>query len=193
APDPRQIAPRRNIPASLAEIVKKALAKKPGQRFSDAHEFADALSNALADLDDAPERMSVAVGAAPSLMSGESIECEACGYEVPRARYCCECAAPLPQDRSVQFPLPFVGRAEELSWLQSRRPQAAQISGVRLVGEAGVGKSRLLEEFSRMMSAQGDQVISVGPDPYDSKIAYYCLGQAILGLTRFTQDDLETR
>lgn len=193
APDPRQIAPRRNIPASLAEIVKKALAKKPGQRFADAHEFADALSNALADLDDAPERMSVAVGAAPSLMSGESIECEACGYEVPRARYCCECAAPLPQDRSVQFPLPFVGRAEELSWLQSRRPQAAQISGVRLVGEAGVGKSRLLEEFSRMMSAQGDQVISVGPDPYDSKIAYYCLGQAILGLTRFTQDDLETR
>ena len=193
APDPRQIAPRRNIPASLAEIVKQALGKKPGQRFADAHEFSEALSNALLDLDDSPERRNVSVGAAPSLVSGESIECEACGYEVPRARFCCECAAPLPQDRTVQFPVPFVGRSEELSWLQSRRPHAAQISGVRLVGEPGIGKSRLLDEFAKSLSAQGDQVISVAPDSYDAKIAYYSVAVAILGLTRLSRENLENQ
>ncbi len=193
APDPRQIAPRRNIPSSLAEVVKRALAKKAGQRFSDAHEFSEALSDALSDLDDAPERLSVTVGAAPSLVIGESIECEACGYDVPRARYCCECAAPLPQDRSVQFPVPFVGRSEELSWLQSRRPHAAQISGVRLVGEPGIGKSRLLEEFANNLSAQGDQVIRVAPDQYDARIAYHSVSQAVLALTKLSQDDLEAK
>lgn len=192
APDPRQTAPRRNIPASLAEVVKRALTKKPGQRYADAHEFSDALSQALHDLEDAPERASTAIGAAPSLILGESIECEACGFDVPRARYCCECAAPLPQDRSIQFPIPFVGRSEELSWLQARRPHAAQISGVRLVGEPGVGKTRLLEEFAQNISAQGDQVILVAPDPHDARVGYFSVAQAILGLTRLSRDDLES-
>ncbi len=191
-PDPRQIAPRRNIPPALAEVAKKALTKKAAQRYADANEFSDALTQAMSELADAPERVSPAVGAAPSLVLGESIECEACGFDVPRARYCCECAAPLPQDRAVQFPIPFVGRSEELSWLQARRPHAAQISGVRLVGEPGVGKTRLLDEFAHSVNVQGDQVILVTPDPYDAKIGYFSVAQAVLGLTRLSRDDLES-
>jgi serine/threonine-protein kinase len=191
APDPRQIAPRRNIPAAMADVVKKALAKAAGDRFADAHEFIDALDGALSDIDPRSLDRSGAVGAAPSLILGESLECEACGYNVPRARYCCECAAPLPQDRSAQFPAPFTGRSEELAWLESRRPNSAQVVAARLVGESGTGKSRLLEEFSQSVSAQGDQIILIAADPYGARVAHHAVAEAIRVLARLTPEAIE--
>lgn len=193
APDPRQIAPRRNIPAAIAEVVKKALAKSPNDRFGDAHEFIDALDRALSDVQPQNGERSLAVGAAPSLSMGESVECEACGYHVPRARFCCECAAPLPQDRSAQFPAPFTGRSEELAWLESRRPTTAQLVGARLVGEAGSGKSRLLEEFSQSVSAQGDQIILVEADPWGARVSHYAVAEAIRNLARLTPEVIEAQ
>ncbi len=191
APDPRQAAPRRNIPASLAEVVKKALAKSPGDRYADAGEFSDALEDALSIVRKESSGQTVAVGAAPSLIAGETVDCEACGFEVPRARFCCECAAPLPQDRSAQFPPPFIGRAEELSWLESRRPTAPEVRGARVAGEPGIGKSRLLEEFSQSVSAQGDQIILVEPDPYGARVAHFAAASAIRGLTRLSPEAIE--
>jgi serine/threonine-protein kinase len=193
APDPRQTAPRRNIPAAIAEVVKKALAKKPGDRYADAHVFSDALEDALEDVGHTTDKRDTSTGAAPSLIAGETLECEACSYQVPRARFCCECAAPLPQDRSAQFPAPFTGRAEELSWLESRRPAGAEVAGARLVGEAGSGKSRLLEEFSQSVSAQGDQVILVEPDPHGARVAHFAVGEAIRILARLTPEQIETQ
>ncbi len=191
APDPRQTAPRRNIPASLADVVKKALSKKPADRFADAHEFSEALKSALSTSQEKALPIISNEGIAPSLLSGEVLECEACGYQVPSARYCCECAAPLPQDRSAQFPAPFTGRSEELSWLESRRPNAAQIAGARLVGEHGAGKSRLLEEFAQVVSAQGDQVILVEADPYNAKVRHHAVGEAVRTLARLTSESIE--
>ncbi len=192
APDPRQVAPRRNISPAIAEVVKRALAKSPGDRFSDAHEFAEALEEALSDAHESPRSLGMAASAvAPSLVSGETVECEACGFDVPRARFCCECAAPLPQDRSLLFPAPFLGRAEELSWLESRRPNVAQVAGVRIVAEPGAGKSRLLDEFSQTMSAQGDQIILVNPDPHGAKIANHAVSEAIVSLARLTRDMID--
>lgn len=191
APDPRQIAPKRNIPVGLAEVVKRALAKKPSERFADAHEFSMALDGARLEASESSERGATLVGAAPSLIVGESVECEACGYEVPRARFCCECAAPLAQDRSTQFPVPFLGRSDELSWLEARRPTGSELHGVRLVGEAGSGKTRLLDEFAQNISAQGDQILTVSPDPYCARVAYWGVSQAILGLARLKRDALE--
>src|SRR5690606_17745237 len=130
-------------------------------------------------------------GVAPSLLNGEVLECEACGYQVPSARFCCECAAPLPQDRSAQFPAPFTGRSEELSWLESRRPNAAQIAGARLAGEHGSGKSRLLEEFAQIVSAQGDQVILVEADPYNARVRHHAVGEAVRILARLTSEMIE--
>lgn len=193
APDPRQVAPRRDIPASLAEVVKKALTKNPAERFQDAHEFSVALQDALRS-SDAPLQASItAESFAPSLVTGETTECEACGYQVPLARYCCECAAPLPQERSAQFPVPFVGRSEELSWLASRRPTGSDVSGARLVGDPGSGKTRLLEEFSQMVSAQGDQVITVGPDPYGALVAFHAVSEVIKTLARLDDETIEER
>lgn len=193
APDPRQIAPRRNIPKVIADVVKRALAKKPGDRYADAHEFSDALESALDELEGRSGPREATTGAAPSLISGETLECEACGYQVPRARFCCECAAPLPQDRSAQFPAPFTGRSEELAWLESRRPTTAEVAGARIVGEAGSGKSRLLEEFSQSVSAQGDQIIFVEPDPYGAKVSHYAVAEAIRILGRLTPEQIDTQ
>ena len=46
-PDPRQVAPERNIPEPLVDVVLKALAKDAKKRYQDAAEFADALKSAL--------------------------------------------------------------------------------------------------------------------------------------------------
>ena len=191
APDPRQAAPRREISDTIAEVVKKALAKLPDDRYPDAHHFSDALEAALSKEHSAPSIQLTSTGSAPSLVSGEVLECEACGYSVPRARFCCECAAPLPQDRSAQFPPPFTGRAEEISWLESRRPTSAQVSGARIVGDPGTGKTRLLEEFSQSVSAQGDQVVFVETDPSGTRVAYHAVGSAIRILARLNQDMIE--
>ncbi len=46
-PDPRQVAPERNIPEPLVDVVLKALAKDAKKRYQDAAEFSDALKSAL--------------------------------------------------------------------------------------------------------------------------------------------------
>lgn len=191
APDPRQVAPRRDIPAAIAEVVKRSLAKLPADRFEDAQEFSEALRSAvIADpLDgrsgDGSDRL------APSLSPGEMIDCEACGYSVPLARYCCECAAPLPQARSNSYPLAFIGRREELAFLAARKPLAATVQGARLSGEPGAGKTRLLEEFARIATEQGDRVVGVTPDPYGAKVAYAALATLIRGLLRLPQEGVD--
>lgn len=52
---------------------------------------------------------------------------------------------------------PFVGRAEELADLEAglARAEEGQAQVIGVVGEAGVGKSRLCEEFARACVARG--------------------------------------
>ncbi len=182
APDPRQVSPKREIPAAMAEVVKKALAKSPNQRFRDAHEFTEALQEALGSLREA--RPVVNESLAPSFVAGETTACEACGYRVPTARFCCECAAPLPSERSTNIPVPFIARDEDLSWLESRRPRSSELAAARVVGEPGMGKTRLLEEFAERMSGAGDNVVLVGPDSYAAGVTGHTLSEAIRKLAR---------
>jgi serine/threonine-protein kinase len=192
APDPRQIAPRRDISAALAEVVKRALSKQAGERYQDAHEFSQALGHALETVHESHEPKPASEALAPSLVVGETTVCEACSYRVPVARYCCECSAPLPQEQSLaQFPPPFVGRREDLTFLMSRRPTGPNVLCARLVGEPGAGKSRLLEEFAQTMSAQGDHIITVEPDSYGARVAYASLLSAIKSLARLTPAAIE--
>jgi DNA-binding NtrC family response regulator/tetratricopeptide (TPR) repeat protein len=53
--------------------------------------------------------------------------------------------------------VPFVGRSQELDVLQNRLASAVAGQGqlVSIVGDAGIGKSRLLYEFSRRVATQG--------------------------------------
>jgi class 3 adenylate cyclase/tetratricopeptide (TPR) repeat protein len=58
--------------------------------------------------------------------------------------------------RGTQHQSPFVGRERELALLHARLAQVVQGQGqvVGILGEAGIGKSRLLEEFRRGLTGQ---------------------------------------
>lgn len=69
---------------------------------------------------------------------------------------------------------PFIGRESELFWLRERlrRAVAGQGTAVRVVGEAGVGKSRLIDELIAEARRLGMQVISAANFSYTANIPY---------------------
>ena len=68
----------------------------------------------------------------------------------------------------------FVGRGQELEVLQSRLASAVSGQGqlVSIVGDAGIGKSRLLYEFSRRVATQGIGYLEGRCVSYGSAIPY---------------------
>lgn len=194
-PDPRQVAPERDIPDALVDVLNRSMAKEAAKRFQDAAEFADALQAALLSTESVPSegRMSAvpgSLGPAGFALSAP-LDCPSCGATVPHAKFCLECGARLPaKDRAEapapppQLPLPLLARDEDLAWLEDRRQQIADaVCGARVVGEAGSGKTRLLREFALRARLDGDLVVVVGPDPYWCEAAFSTLREAIRGLT----------
>ncbi|HEV8712275.1 MAG TPA: adenylate/guanylate cyclase domain-containing protein [Candidatus Binatia bacterium] len=76
--------------------------------------------------------------------------------------------------RATQGLSPFVGRARELAQLQEILAFAGTGRGqvVSLVGEAGIGKSRLLEELKPVLRARGYLLIEGAAFPYGKTRAY---------------------
>jgi hypothetical protein len=76
--------------------------------------------------------------------------------------------------RASQGFTPFVGRTQELGQLRQILSFVSAGRGqvVLLVGEAGVGKSRLLEEFKPTLRAQGYLLIEGAAFPYGKTRAY---------------------
>ncbi len=190
-PDPRQVAPERQIPSPLVDVVMTALAKDAKNRYQDAHEFAEALKRALV--------VGESLAPPPSMaLSSQAIECPSCGKLVPQAKFCGECAAPLPKRSipgegiQVELPLPLVGRDEDLSWLEDRRAAVGgSFAGARLVGDPGIGKTRLIEEFVKRCHGRGDFVVMTGPDRDWAQVAYHGLREAIRALARLSSEDVE--
>jgi serine/threonine-protein kinase len=80
--------------------------------------------------------------------------------------------------------MPLIGRDDALAWLDARhRESRARFSAAHLIGEAGAGKTRVLDEFAARCAAQGDFVVRVGTDPTWAKVSDYALRAAIRGLT----------
>lgn len=69
---------------------------------------------------------------------------------------------------------PFVGREAELQQLQRhwQAASAAQRQVLRLVGEAGIGKSRLVREFRQWLTAQGHRTLECRCAPEHSGSAF---------------------
>jgi len=104
------------------------------------------------------------------------------------------------------LPLPFTGRDDDLDWLEACRfevggsgDETDAVSGVvlgsgsagsvlaaRLVGEHGVGKTRLLSEFLKIAASDGDVIIEAGPDPWAADVGYFALREAITGLAQLS-------
>jgi serine/threonine-protein kinase len=205
-PNPTTIAPNRRIPPALVNVTMKALEKDANRRHQTADQFIAALRGVFAEADGAPASMS----------GGEiGIQCRACGTMVPRAqKFCGECgerlvAAPIPAappssgkkfgvepPRAVsiismeapEFPLRFIGREKDLDWLGARRfGMENSLVAVSVVGESGVGTTRLLEEFLREDASTGDVVVRTRPDPWGADVGYYALRMAITRLAGLSE------
>ncbi len=173
-PDPRTIAPNRGIPTSLVDVVMKALSKDPTRRYQTAKEMGEALRSVVRQL--APLAAELA--------------CPACGVRSPvNKRFCGECGGQMQQQApSVPLPRmslppsmravvstqsPMVAREEEIARLLQLREAAAKAAQfVWVVGEAGIGKTRLLAELARRAAAEDDLVVGVGPHDTGAPVPY---------------------
>jgi len=201
APDPRQVAPERNLPEELAAVVAKSLAKDPKDRWATADEMAEALA-AVQDELEAKNRAS------------QQGTCPSCGQSVPRGqKFCGECGtrisvpplsrpppsmdSRLPPEaiaKPASLPLPFLHRQEDLAFLQHQRTELrSSLTATRIVGEAGVGKTRLLREFLASARAAGDVVVETGPDPWRAEVSFYAVRRAIVALAALPASGGEER
>ena len=189
-PDIYTVAPDRDIPEDLLEVVYKALSKAAEERYQNASEFADSIKEAIAE-----DR------SLPYIQVDQAMKkCRSCGAMMPRAqKFCGECGKPLskrqaslrPSAEPVEsdrpktgLPLPLVGRESEVGWLfdQHDKVKGGSLVGAAIVAMPGMGKTRLLQGFIEEIADQGDLVVRVGPDPWAASMGYYALRSAIAQL-----------
>ncbi len=190
-PDPREVAPERDIPALLVDVVMHALAKSTADRYARADEMASELRR---------------VGRELSPRSAE-VTCAACGARSPfPKRFCAECGAPLavhvtPPSARMSLPPrmtiartqhPFlVGRQRELEAIESERKSAqGRVVSVNVIGESGVGRTRLLAEIAERADRAGDIVIGAGPHESGAPVAYHPIRMLLRGLLTLEDDAL---
>jgi serine/threonine-protein kinase len=207
--DPRDVAPNRNIPGPLAKLTLRALSKDAAARFADSDAMSAALADAMAEVEDRSSvraggsALTMRCGACGALNPASQKFCGECGAAVtstqlstvskrastrpppPPTTESTERPASRPAQAEAppsKFALPFIGRADDMSWLEARRAEARSLTGARVVGEIGVGKTRLVREFLEVASSAGDVVVQTGPDPAWAEVGYWALRRAIVQL-----------
>jgi hypothetical protein len=142
-PPPRSVSP--NIPEGVEQVLLKAMAKKPEDRYSRAGELSRALAEAFqaAAVGEAPTAISVMPEEIPEVVEEpeEGLRCARCGAKVsPDMSFCGACGAPIvarwpppapPPYASVPLPTvpePFVPPAE------GRRPERSKLSLLAVLG-----------------------------------------------------------
>jgi serine/threonine-protein kinase len=195
-PDPRQVAPERVIPEPLVAVVFRAMSKDARDRYQDASEFSEGLRQALAVIESSPPP-STGWENRLSVPPAGVVSCPACGLVVAQTKFCGECGARLalrsgqPEPVIGLFPLPLVGRDDDLAWLEDRRESAkGHLVGARLIGEPGSGKTRLLQELSRFGEMDGDLVVQAGPDANLAEVPHHALKQLFVALTGRSVEEL---
>lgn len=205
-PDPRELAPHRKIPPALVDVLKRALSKTPEHRYQNATEMATELRRVWHELQPA----------------AREVPCPACGVRSPSSkRFCGECGAQLQAPTSIsgamlRLSLPprmsiaprpgiveheFIARESEIGQLMRMRDMAlGQIVSACVVGEPGIGKTRLLAELAERASADGDLVIGAGPHDSGANVPYHAIRTIMLSLLatdaeglRRLADDLRAR
>lgn len=89
---------------------------------------------------------------------------------------------------SEMDPLPFVGRGKEYAWLLEQFEAVRYKRGVctLVYGEAGVGKTRLIEEVSRYMVGSGALLLRAQCQAFEHKVPY----QPIIGALRLLMQSM---
>lgn len=206
-PDPREARPERGIPDGLVDVLTRALAKHPDDRFQTAAEFSESLAEVRLQIT-SPMRMPTVPPGAPTK------PCKECGEPVPTVqKFCGACGARTPwahrlpslrpsavpvvasKSPTIDFPFPFTGRDDDLCWLIAELERSAGAMRLcRVEGEVGVGRTRLLEEFDKIASAIEHPVYWVKPEPWPIGPpwrAVRALVSALVGLSEseLPQDD----
>lgn len=176
-PDPRQLAPHRHITDALADLTARALAKKPDDRFANAEEFEAEIRRVSESLR-APRASEIACPACGAKNPGGMRFCGTCG-----TRLAAVYTSPPPTGRSSPPRLSYlpthhrrrlVGRQRELTSLLEARDEAlGRPVFVHVAGEAGVGKTRLVDAFAERASIDGDLVVGAGPHPSRAPVPYH--------------------
>ena len=176
-PDPQKTAPHRAIPNALRDVCIKALQKKPEQRYQSADELYEALRTAEEQLE---RNRTSSVNVCTSCGAANPPDqpfCGACGtrltdrFTIPPSF---RSGPPVRASRPAPVRAPLAGRRPELDRLVELRDHARRASVcVRLLGEAGVGKSRLLLELGARLEADGDVVVTAAPHPSGAPVPYW--------------------
>src|SRR5690606_31240287 len=98
--------------------------------------------------------------------------------------------APVGEPDASDIVWPFVGRAAELGLLREawRAVANGTSRAVAVVGEAGIGKSRLCQRFLRFAALQGARVLEGRCYPIEMRLPYSGAVDALL--TGLTPDDI---
>ncbi len=183
-PDIQEIAPYRGIPDALVDVVMKALAKDPGERFQDADEMSRALR---------------AVGSAVRT-SISGVRCPRCGAPNDDQRaFCGDCGRRLatPSNpaalRNASSPggeQPFVGRTDVFNQLLGLMRGENEVRTAYVMGELGVGKTRLLIELGLQAAREGFLVVEAGPDESGAPVSYGAIRTAVARLLNVPEERL---
>jgi serine/threonine-protein kinase len=180
-PDPRDVAPHRSIPDALAAACLKALEIDPDRRFASAEAFQEALARGL--------RASMLPGSfAPVARfdAGSEWVLEETVPQMSALGMNETLAAPLGVEESA-----LIGRASDVAWAREllERPEAPQ--AMALVGRAGLGRTRLVEDITTMCARAGTSIVPIALRPAPrSEIGYQGLRAMILRLSGLTAEAL---
>jgi eukaryotic-like serine/threonine-protein kinase len=187
-PNPQEIAPYRGIPEPLTQAVLKALQKEPAMRFQDADEMAMALR-----------------GVSQALrVSADRVRCPRCGAQTEATRaFCGDCGMRLSNRGSMPSPItglmtmpppgerPLIGREEVFERLMSAvRGGSGPARVMYVVGELGVGKTRLLAELASNIEREGYVVIESGPHATGAPVPYGAIRRAVVQLLNVSEERL---
>src|SRR3569623_1644240 len=152
------LTPRRDgVPKELDQVIGKALAKHPTDRYTSANEMRDALLAIRIKLRGIPT----------------TDKCASCGAS--RVRACKTFEIPTMQASLDEvLPLPFTGRLMELATLLSlmRRAPGNDV-GLLAVGQEGAGRSTLLRHAYDALTTEGRVIYQVGPEPSGLAAPFY--------------------
>ena len=203
-PDPRQVAPERNIPQSLVDVVFKAMQKDADKRYQDAIELADALKRAL-DFTESTPPLSLDRSSGPASVSfvpGKLIACPACQLTVPMAKFCCECGARLPvRSRGPRARSPHPSfrcrwSGATRTWPGSRIggwKSASAWSAREWSVNPGPARRGSCASSSRAPRTRATSRSWSSPIPYYAEVGYYAVRQAVQKLASLSDEEIELR
>jgi len=163
---------RDHVPKELDAIVAKALAKHPADRFATAADMRAILANLATRTKRVTTRdicNECGTTCAPTFKF-----CPECGTARQRVMKTFEVVAPAPEALDRILPLPFTGRAAELTTLlgHMQRPPGKDV-GLLVMGQEGSGRSALLRHAYGSLASDTRTIYQIGADPSGLAAPFY--------------------